>query len=160
MKFDMHIPAWQCPNPPGGAGEVCHLWLPCLTLSGATSICIIAGDSVYDVLSTSSNWNPFRQKSQSHIHCNSSHYKSCISIYPNKRLLNLALSPLQISSPWQPGHWSPRWPITSSRPDHRSPKRRSTSSQPGHLSPRKRIVSPQLEHQFSRRWSVSLRHDK
>ena len=30
MKFDMHIPVWQCPNPPGGAaGEVCHLWLPC-----------------------------------------------------------------------------------------------------------------------------------
>ena len=30
MKFDMHIPVWECPNPPGGAaGEVCHLWLPC-----------------------------------------------------------------------------------------------------------------------------------
>ena len=26
MKFDMHIPVSQCPNPPGGAaGEVCHL---------------------------------------------------------------------------------------------------------------------------------------
>ena len=33
MKFDMHIPVWQCPNPPGGAaGEVCHLWLPCYHL--------------------------------------------------------------------------------------------------------------------------------